>query len=87
MLLKEPKVSSEGDVKPEKRWSMGRGLALTACLVAVAITGGASIHFAMNEARFPVGTVIQLLGSLVCTWAVIYKRPIDKKKGAGAKNV
>ena len=65
---------------------MGRILALTACLIAVAITGGASIHFAMNEAS-PVGTVIQLLGSLVCTWAVIYKNPVGNKKGSGAKNV
>ena len=81
-------MSSEGDVVPEKRWSIGRILALVACLVAVAITGGASMHFAINEARFPVGTVIQLLGSLLATWgAVTYKNPVDKKKGSGAKNV
>ena len=72
-------MSSEGDVKPEKRWSIVRILALIACLIAVAITGGASIHFAINEAMFPVGTVIQLLGSLVCTWAVFFYKVPDQQ--------
>ncbi len=81
-------MSSEGDVKPEKLPSIGKILAVIACLIAVAISGGASIQFAINEARFPVGTVIQLLGSLVATCgAVTYKNPVDKKKGSGAKHV
>ena len=81
-------MTSEGDVKPEKLPSIGKFLAVIACLIAVAISGGASVHFAINEARFPVGTVIQFLGSLLATWgAVTYKNPVDKKKGSGAKNV
>ncbi|MEO2018729.1 MAG: hypothetical protein ABGZ53_30640 [Fuerstiella sp.] len=81
-------MNSEGDVKPEQRPSIGKILAVIACLIAVATSGGASIHFVINEARFPVTPVIQFLGSLLATWgAVTYKNPVDRKKGAGAKNV
>jgi hypothetical protein len=80
-------MSSEGDVKPEELPSIGKILAVIACLIAVAMSG-ASIHFAINEARSPVVPVIQLLGSLLATWgSVIYKNPADKKKGSGAKKI
>lgn len=79
-------MSSESGVKPENFWNTGRILALVACLVAIALSGGASIYFAVNEETFPVGTVIQLFGSLVCLWAVTsYRKPLDKKMGSGAK--
>ena len=81
-------MSSEGDVKPEKRPSIVRILVVFGCLFAVATTGYASIHIAINEARFPVVPLIQFLGSLLATCgALTYKNPVDKKKGSGAKNV
>jgi hypothetical protein len=81
-------MSSEGNVKPEKRPSIGKIIAVIACLIAVAATGYASIHIAINESRFPVVRLVQFLGSLLATWgAVTYGNPVDKKKGSGAKNV
>ena len=81
-------MSSERDVTPEKHWNTGRYLALFGCLVAIGTNVGISIYSIMNEARFPVGMIIPFLGSLFCTWAVIfYKTPVDKRKGAPAKNV
>ena len=80
-LLKEPKVSSEGGVKPEQHWNTGRILALVACLVAAGITGGASIHIATNEAKFPWVPVIQFVGSLLAGLGTLtYKNPVGKKE-------
>ena len=64
-----------------------RILAVIACLICVAISGGASIHFAINEAMFPVGTVIQFLGSLACTWAVLAYKVPDAQAGKIAQEL
>lgn len=59
-------------------------VARVACVTAVAITGVASIAFVLNEARLPVGWGIQLLGSLVCTWAALFYRAPDTQAENGA---
>ncbi len=61
-------MSSEDDAKPEPLPSIGQIIAVIGGLIAVAISGGYSIHFAINEARFPVGPFIQFLGSVFATW-------------------
>ena len=79
-------MGEEQKETPEQTSTL-RILAAIACLICVVISGGASIHFAINEARFPVGTVIQFLGSLVCTWAVMFYKVPDVQSGKVAQEL
>jgi hypothetical protein len=80
-------MSSAGDVDPEQRPHIVKVLVVFACLIAAALSGGASLHFAINEGRFPFGTILQFLGSLICMWRVVtYETPVDKKRELGARN-